>query len=55
MKKKAYNDPNASLDEIMREDSRMADKAETLAIGAILISLLSLGLSLLRLLIQITR
>lgn len=52
---KKYNDPSANLDEIMREDARLADKAETLAIGAIIISLLSLLLSLLRLLLQIAK
>lgn len=55
MKIKKYKDPASNLDEIMREDAKMADKAETLAIGAIIISLLSLGISLLRLLMQIAK
>ncbi len=50
-----YKDPAANLDEIMREDAKLADKAETIAIGAIIIALISLGLSLLRLLLQIVR
>lgn len=55
MKKKMYKDPTSNLDEIMREDAEKAAKAETLAIVSIILSLISLGLSLLRLLMQIAK
>lgn len=58
-KQKAYEDPAANLDEIMREDAEMADKArqkaydaQTMAWIAIGLSLLSIVLSVLRLLFQ---
>lgn len=53
MKKRKYEDPKASLSDMIREDAKMADKAEWLSMIAIATSLLSLALSLLRLLLQI--
>lgn len=47
-KKKKYDDPAAHLDEIMREAAKMADRAQWLSLGAILMGLLALALSLLR-------
>lgn len=51
MKKRKYEDPKASLGDMIREDARMADKAGWLSMIAIAASLLSLAPSLLRLLL----
>lgn len=58
-KTKLYDDPNASLDEIMREDAKLADKArnkaynaQIMSLAAIVLSVLSIVLAVLRLLMK---
>ena len=47
-RKKKYEDPDKSWEEIFREDARMADKAEVIALAAIVLSAISIVISILK-------
>lgn len=58
-KTKLYNEPDTSLDDIMREDARLADRArnkaynaQIMSLAAIVLSVLSIVLAALRLLMK---
>lgn len=54
-KEKIYEDPAANLDEIMREDAEMADKARQKAYDAQTMSWIAIGLSVLSIVLSALR
>lgn len=55
MKTKKYNSPVSDLDEIMREDAEMADKARKIAYDAQTMGWISIGLSVLSIVLSALR
>lgn len=54
-KQKVYEDPAANLDEIMREDAEMADKARQKAYDAQTMAWIAIGLSVLSIVLAVLR
>lgn len=55
MKKKRYKSPASNLDEIMREDAEMADKARNTAYDAKTMGWIAIGLSILSIVLSVLR